>query len=125
MRIHPLLLNAKLAVPKLAYPRWSRRDAALEPGYSVLLLVPGDLPVFIKTGLDVLSRQRLEHLREILILPDRLPRDFGAYFEQVRSRHPDLPLRVVPASPGERYSTALFNRPAWIPALQFMRGLDP
>ncbi|HMC40211.1 MAG TPA: hypothetical protein VKI19_11150 [Acidimicrobiales bacterium] len=51
--------------------RWNRRPTTPEPGYTLLLPVPGDIPVFCELALKVCSRQAARHRRRTLVIPDR------------------------------------------------------
>jgi len=53
------------------FARWPRRRRPVRPGYSLLLPVPGDLPVFLDLALAVCRLQDHEHRRATLVLPDR------------------------------------------------------
>lgn len=63
---------AKNAVWRAAYSQWrldSPRD--LSPGYTVLMPVPADLPVFVRLAIANVAAQDASRRREILIIPDK------------------------------------------------------
>lgn len=51
------------------FARWKPAKPA-QDGYTLLVPVPGDLPVFLEVALSVLGRQRHEHRIETLVIPD-------------------------------------------------------
>ena len=55
------------------YGKWEPRLSVPVPGYSLLMPVPGDLPVFLKIALDVCGKQNHQHLIETIIVPDQWP----------------------------------------------------
>jgi hypothetical protein len=63
---------AKNLVWRAAYSRWPAaisRD--LSPGYTLLIPVPGDLPVFVRLAIANIAAQNPAQRREILVIPDR------------------------------------------------------
>ena len=87
---------------RLLYPRWrgarDARDAPddREPGYSLLLTVPGDLPVFLRIAMQVCGAQDPAHRVETLVLPDGRPDGFDRAFERYARDWTGGPIRVVP-----------------------------
>jgi len=61
---------------RMLYTRWPRSKAKGECGYTALLPVPADLPVFLDFAVENLLRQDLTHLREVLVIPDQEERDY-------------------------------------------------
>ncbi|WP_380174148.1 hypothetical protein ACFEMC_04900 [Kineococcus sp. DHX-1] len=49
---------------------WGRRGGSRVPGYSLVVPVPGDLPVFLDLALQTCASQRAEHRVETLVVPD-------------------------------------------------------
>ena len=63
---------AKNLVWRAAYSKWPLGTARdLSPGYTVLMPVPGDLPVFVRLAIANVAAQDPSGRREILIVPDR------------------------------------------------------
>lgn len=82
-------------VYRLLYPRWRAAPASREPGYSVLLPVPGDLPVFVRIAMEVCGAQDPEHRVETIVVPDTRPDGFDRAFERYARDWPGGPIRVV------------------------------
>lgn len=74
----------------------------LEPGYTLLLPVPGDLPVFLHLALANAQRQDAAHRVETLVVPDQMTPEFEAAFEVARSTFDVGPLRLVEPSATDR-----------------------
>jgi hypothetical protein len=55
---------------KTLYRRWPPRRQPPSAGYSLLVPVPGDLPVFLKIALAVLRKQDPAHRLETIVIPD-------------------------------------------------------
>jgi hypothetical protein len=66
------------------------------PGYAVLLAVPPDLPVLTLLAFEACRRQRVDHLVETLILPDRCHASFEAYVRDLARTWPRGRLRPLP-----------------------------
>jgi hypothetical protein len=78
------------------YPSWPAATRPLDPGYSLLVLTPGDLPVFMQLALRVCNRQDPAFLRETLVLTDsQLRPGFRATFEAEAERYVASPVRLV------------------------------
>ncbi len=74
--------NIKDKIWEWGFARWSG-SSEWQPGYSVLLPVPSDLPVFFKLGIQTVQRQQAEHRREILVIPDAPAAAFRDIYQQV------------------------------------------
>jgi hypothetical protein len=78
------------------YPRWPTAERPLDPGYSLLVLTPGDLPVFMQLALRVCNRQDPTSLRETLVLSDsQLMPGFRETFEAEAKSYTASPVRLV------------------------------
>ncbi len=108
----------------LAYCRWRTRKADLVPGYSILLPVPHDMPVFLKLALQVCNSLFRDDLVEILVIPDRPTTQFVGHFEAAR-RVADLSqIRLVVLRPLDRGVTWLLNNPGHNHWLQLINGIE-
>ncbi len=76
--------NLKNKVWELGFASWGG-SSSWKPGYSVLLPVPADLPVFLKLGVQTVLRQKAIHRQEVLVIPDSPTPEFRRIFEQVVS----------------------------------------
>jgi hypothetical protein len=75
---------------------WGHRSDEVIPGYTIMLTVPGDLPVFTKIALEICSRQRSDHLVETLVIPDRLTAELPELLEGWSKDYVTSPIRLVP-----------------------------
>lgn len=64
--------------------RWPAASHTPTPGYTLLLPVPGDLPVFLELALVASAAQRAEHRVRTIVIPDRMTPAVGALVEQHR-----------------------------------------
>ncbi len=82
---------------RLRLRRWPRHTPARE-GYTLLLPVPGDLPVFAQLALTACARQRSAHRRSTIVLPDRPSPTINAAVEARQPSWPDeLRVQTFPA----------------------------
>jgi len=109
---------------EIFYSRWKNNRQSLAPGYSVLLMVPGDLPVFFKIAMEVCLSQEADYLNEILVIPDQTTAVFKEEFAQLRKRYSKIPFRLVELSPFEQLLTGHFKNPGMNNWLQFVRGCE-
>lgn len=119
----PLKTQGKDRFWRLAYPKWNTRSGTQE-GYSVLVMVPGDLPVFLRMANQVLHRQAGESMKELLVIPDRLTPEILAVYEQIKSDWPKGMMRLVKLKPLDRAVAGYFNSPFHNCWLQFIRGVE-
>src|SRR3954469_10157584 len=98
------MMNATLW--KLARSKWRKPTAgARAAGYSVLLPVPGDLPVFLKIAMSTINAQQNAGLVETLVIPDVCTPAFERAFELAKAGWSNGPIRLVPLRPIERFVT--------------------
>lgn len=81
---------------------WPPASAGTSPGYTLLVPVPGDLPVFLELALSVCAMQEATHRVSTLVIPDRLT---PAIRETVARRRSSWagPLELVPLPRPERW----------------------
>lgn len=113
-----------LTLQKNMYSQWSPLPAELIPGYTIMLMTPGDLPVFLKIALEVCATQNPEHLVEILVIPDRVSPGFSEVFEEMANNYPFVPIRLVHLKPSELLLTRHPIHPHINNWLQFVRGVE-
>ncbi|MDZ4859897.1 MAG: hypothetical protein SGI88_13040 [Candidatus Hydrogenedentes bacterium] len=106
------------------YGKWRSAKVARAPGYSILMMVPGDLPVFLDLALDVCGAQDLTHCAEILVIPDRPLPEFRKRFAACAEERPNLPLRFVKLPLIDRMVTKRMNHPHHNYFLQVKNGID-
>ena len=84
----------------LRWERWpGQRDSRgpETPGYTMLIPVPGDLPVFLRLALDMCARQSAEHRVSTLIIPDKVTGAMARITAEARrSWDGELVLRYLP-----------------------------
>jgi hypothetical protein len=108
---------------RLLYSNW--RPAKIEQeGYSILLMFPGDLPVFLNLALEVCAAQNPQHLVEVLVIPDKMHDVYERKWESIRSRWPHSPIRLVKLGPLEQWYANHRNSPFHNCWLQMIRGLE-
>jgi hypothetical protein len=103
---------SKAAIYKLFYSRW--RDAAAgnrasvrrQPGYTVLLPVPGDLPVFLRIAMEVIGAQEGRDRVETLVIADQTTPEFERTFATYRRDWKGGPIRLVGLPPVSRFLRA-------------------
>ena len=96
---------------KLLYRRWGRVTPLTEDGYTLLLMVPGDLPVFLKIAMDVCGRQDPTHRVETFVLPDNHTPEFVRAYQHYKKDWPDTAIRVLPFGPVEQWAARRQNNP--------------
>lgn len=109
---------------KLFYSRWKNNNSLKRSGYSILMMVPGDLPVFLKIALAVCSLQDPKYLTEVLVIPDKIPPGFMDYFKELSKQWNNSPIRLVELSSFEYFLTKRLNNPNSNNWLQFVRGCN-
>lgn len=116
---------SKALMWRILFSRWGAAGAgSREAGYSLLLPVPADMPVFLRIALSVAARQDAAHLVETLVIPDRPGPAFAAEFERARRLYPaDRALRLVGMRPLPRAMTRLSLQPHTNHWLQFLHGV--
>ena len=90
-------------------------------GYTLLVPVPGDLPVFLRVALAVLRHQQADHRVETLVIPDVVTPAVREIVEQTRADWPG-PLRLQPLPVPERWVLPRLNNPGRNHALQLITG---
>ena len=105
------------------YARWAEPSGEPAPGYTILMMVPADLPVFLRLALDVCAAQDPAHCVETLVVPDRPVPAFTELAEAWARDCPAGPVRVVNVRPADvflvrRVSASHVN---WI---QMVRGVE-
>ena len=117
-----------MRLPKLGPAYWQarlRRWPAPKPaveGYSLLVPVPGDLPVFLRLALAVCQQQASASRVETIVIPDRFT---PVMKELVSSARPSWPgeLRLQALPPPERWLLPRLANPGRNHALQLVTGV--
>lgn len=101
--------------------RWGPLDR-LTPGYTILLAVPGDLPVFLKIALETCSLQAADHLVETLVIPDCLTSGLPELLEAWAKEYALSPVRLVTLTPLDQLLARKLNHPSVNHWFQLFRG---
>lgn len=92
---HALGQTVKNLLWRAAYRRWPAVDE-VTPGYTLVLPVPADLPVFLYLGLATAAYQDRTGRVETIVVPDHMTPEFAAAFESARREFDVGPIRLVP-----------------------------
>lgn len=109
---------------KLFRSSWQKAPSARTPGYSVLLPVPGDLPVFLKIAMGTINAQQNAGLVETLVIPDSPSPEFESAYERAKKDWSNGPIRLVKLRPIERFVTKRINSPHTNHWLQMTNGAE-
>jgi len=82
------------------YPTWPETSERF-PGYTLLLLIPADLPVFLKIAMQVIGQQVTTNCRETIVVPDHYTPKFDSYFEEYKQFWKSGPIRMERLGPIE------------------------
>lgn len=114
-------MSLKARAWKLAFASWGRCTPADQPGYSLLVPVPGDLPVFLQLALAVLRKQYPKDRVETLVIPDVCtPRVRAIVAQEAATWHG--PLKLVELPLPDRLIPKWMNRPHHNHWLQLING---
>jgi hypothetical protein len=105
----------------LLYQRWPRPRARV-PGYTLILTVPPDLPVFLRLAVDVLRRQDPAHLVETLVVPDAYDRGFAREVSGLAAEWPEGRMRLVQPGAKDRLVRSGMSKASLIHWLQLVVG---
>lgn len=92
------------------------------PGYSLLMPVPGDLPVFLELALAVCRLQQQEHRLETIVIPDRLTAAMRRIVDDHQASWPGE-LRLLPLAQPERALLHRRRNPAHNHGVQIINGI--
>ena len=101
------------------WPALARRRAS--EGYTVLVPVPGDLPVFLRMALAVVKHQQARHRVETLVIPDAVTSAVRRIVKEAGDNWPG-PLRLQAFPVPERWALPRLNNPGRNHALQLITG---
>ena len=107
-----------------AYRHWSNRDYGLEDGYTILLPTPSDLPVFLSLALEIIKKQDLTGLKEILIVPDWPSAPFEKFCTRIARDYSNLPIRFASLGLKDQLAWALTKGITTRHFTQLVRGID-
>lgn len=77
--------------------RWGDDESPAQDGYTLLLPVPGDLPVFLELALAICQTQKAEYRSRTLVIPDQMTARIRRIVREAKSGWPgDLLLAPLP-----------------------------
>lgn len=93
-----------------------------EEGYSLLVPVPGDLPVFLELALSVLRLQEHEHRVETIVIPDRPTTAIDTVIARFTPQWEGTLDKVLFPQP-ERHALPLLRNPSHNHGIQLITGI--
>jgi hypothetical protein len=109
---------------KWLYSRWEKSVNIPIPGYTILLPVPGDLPVFLKIALETCSTQKTDGLVETIVLPDRVVPGFAELLQEWQTKYFLSEILLINPKPLEQLISRYRNNPHNNHWLQLIRGIN-
>lgn len=103
------------------FARWPR-PRPQQPGYTLLLPVPGDLPVFLELALAVCRLQRADHRVSTVVLPDVRTPEVESIVARQRASWPG-PLELLPLPRPERWVLPRLRNPGRNHGVQLITGI--
>ena len=103
------------------YGRWPDAREPI-PGYTLLLTVPPDLPVFLRIAVEVCRRQDSTHLVETLVIPDAFDPAFARHVAAAAADWPEGRVRLVQPGPIDRLVRPFLRKASLIHWLQLVAG---
>jgi hypothetical protein len=113
---------ARRAARRTLYGRWPRAGR-LGDGYTVLMPLPGDLPVFLELAMAGCAAQDPAGRVETLVVADQRTPAFVAAFERLRRRFDVGPARLIPIGRPGRALQRLTGEPYLNHYLQLYHGI--
>lgn len=115
-------MAAKSAFWRMRYARWGRR-LAQTAGYTLLLPVPGDLPVFLDLALAVCRGQAADSRVATVVIPDRPTEAIRSRVSAARNSWPG-PLEYLPLPAADRAVLPRLGDPGRNHGAQLIRGVS-
>ena len=109
---------------KSIYTGWEKPERVSAPGYTLLLMVPGDLPVFLQIAMEICALQNAGRRIETVVVPDNISPALLELFKDLKSRWKNGPIRMARLNPFEYFVTRTMNNPHTNCWLQFIRGCN-
>ncbi|WP_226344454.1 hypothetical protein [Agilicoccus flavus] len=104
------------------FARWPAAEPAV-PGYSLLMPVPGDLPVFLELAMATCATQESAHRVETIVVPDRPTKAIAQVLESRRSRwNGPISMRYFPHP--ERHLLPALRNPFHNYGIQLITGVS-
>lgn len=110
------------AVWRTRLRRWGRSGTERSPGYTLLVPVPGDLPVFLRMALTVCRLQDPTHRLATVVVPDIMTDSMRVIVEQEGAEWPGC-LQLLELPSPERYLLPRLGDPGRNHAYQIITGV--
>jgi hypothetical protein len=114
----------KSSIWNLLHGNWRNADSSSAPGYTVLLPVPADLPVFLRIALATCAGQNRDHRFETLVIPDGRSDAFDAIFQACDKQNTYGPMRLIHLNSTDRLAARWSRSPHINHWLQLINGLN-
>lgn len=108
---------------QVLYPRWRRPAGDPKQGFSILLPLPSDLPVFTRIAMRVLGRQSLGNVNEVVLVPD-IPRASFREIVEANGLSIGVPVVLAEMSGLRRAVVRLYGRPNHFHWAQIVCGFE-
>jgi hypothetical protein len=109
---------------RILYSHWKQATGNRQPGYTLMLLVPGDLPVFTHIAMQVCAAQDGDGLFETLVISDKVISALQNCLEEELARWPHGKVRLTPLGPFDQWLANWLRNPHTNCWLQMLRGVD-
>ena len=109
---------------EIFYRYWQHDMGSRKAGYSVLVPVPADLPVFLEIALRNIAKQNQENLVEVLVIPDVPSSSFRNIFSVVSETFESSNVRLIEMNSLDRMVGQLANTPSTYHFLQLKNGIE-
>jgi len=119
-----LIKDLRQKLIEFAYSHWSNSDRELSDGYTILLPTPSDLPVFFSLALEIIKKQDLTDLKEVLIIPDWPSAPFEKFCTRIARDYSNLPIRFASLGLKDQLAWALTKGITTRHFTQLVRGID-
>ena len=106
------------------FRNWQFSGGGDRPGYSVLMPVPSDLPVFTDLALRTLAGQSGANRNEILIIPDVPSKAFERHCRALIDRYEVSSVRFVKLPTTRKLLSGIANNPSTFHFSQLVTGLE-
>ena len=90
----------------------------------MLLMVPGDLPVFQRIAMDVCAKQDQTYLEDLLVIPDQMSPALEAHWEDIERAWCGKSIRLVRFNAKDRWVVKRARNPHISIWLQMVRGME-
>jgi len=119
-----LIKLMKLTVTRFLFSSWQSTSIDQRHGYTILLPIPGDLPVFLEIALNNIAAQNQENLIEVLVIPDKPTINFRCIYERMIKSYSLPGVRLIEMSKRDQIIGRLINHASLFHFLQIINGVN-